>query len=170
MSRRGCRLTARLNDHRRPMDRQTLTTVVTSTRRRDRSSTITRTRRRTWHLHAGPTHPHPRPRTTSGMTARWATKETHPRPKDRRTLTEPTPSATRRDTNKHHRTDPTRRQRVVCGGGDPVACSAAHSHMSGDSRIVDTPTHRCPRSPYDLAVVSPSSRRLVRRRDSYTVR
>ena len=38
----GCMLTARLSDHQRPTDGQTLTAVVTSKRRRDSSSTITR--------------------------------------------------------------------------------------------------------------------------------
>ena len=170
MSRRGCRLTSRLSAHQRPTDRHTLTAVVTSTRRGDRSSAITLTRRRTWQLHAGPAQPHPRPQTTRRMTARWASKEAHPLPTDRRTSTEATSSATRRDRSKHHRTDPTRLQRVACGGDDTAACSAVHSHMSPDSRIVDAPRHRCRHSPFDLAVASPSSRRLVRRRGSCTVR
>ena len=170
MSRRGCRLTSRLNDYRRPTDRQTLTSAVTSTRRRDRSSTITRTRRRTWQLHAGLTQLHPRPQTASRMTAQWASKKAHPRPTDRRTLTEAMSSTTRRDSSKHHHTNTTRSQRVACSGDDTARCSAAHSHMSPDSRIVDSPRHRCPRPTFALAVTSPSSRRLVRRRGRCTVR
>ena len=156
--------------HHRPSDRQTLTAAVTCKRRQDKCRIITRTRRQTRQLHAGSAQPHPRPLTTSRMTARWATKETNQRPTDRRTSTEATSSATRRDRSKHHRTDPTRRQRIACGGDDPAACSAVHSHMFGDSRFVYTPSHRCPRSLSDLAVVSPSSRRHVRRRGSCTVR
>ena len=170
MSRRWCRLAARVNDHQRPTDRQTLTAAVTSESRRDRSSPITRTRRRTRQLYAGATQPHLRPLTTSRVTARLTSKEAHPLPTDRRTSTEATSSATRRDRSKHHRTDPTRLQRVACGGDDTAACSAVHSHMSPDSRIVDAPRHRCRHSPFDLAVASPSSRRLVRRRGSCTVR
>ena len=170
MSRRGCRLTSRLSAHQRPTDRQALTAAVTSKRRRERSSTITRTRPRARQLHAGPTKPHPRLLPTSRVTAQWGSKETHPRPTDRRTSTEATSCATSRDSNKHHRPDPTRRLRVACSGDDTAACSAGHSHMSGDSRIVDSATHLCTRSPFDLAVASPSSRRLVRRRGSYTVR
>ena len=168
MSRRGWWLTVRSHAHQRPTDRQTLTAAVTSTRRRDRSSAITRTVRWTWQLYAGPTQPHPRPLSTSRMTALWTSKETHPRPTDRRTSTVAASSGTRRDRSKHHRTYPTRRQRVAYSGDDPAACSAAHSHMSGDSRIVDSPSHHCPRSHYDLAVASRSSRRLVRRRGSCT--
>ena len=89
-------MTARLNDHQRPTDRQTLTAAVTSERRQDCSSTITLTRRWTRQVHSGLTEPHPRPQTTSRMTARWVTKETHPRPTDRRMSTEATSSATRR--------------------------------------------------------------------------
>jgi hypothetical protein len=163
-------LTARLNRHQRPTDRQTLTVTVTSERRQDCSSTITLTRRRTRQLYVGPTQREPRPLTTSRMAVQWANKEVHPRPTDRRTSTEATSSATRRDRSKHHHTDPTRQQRVACGGDDPAACSAAHSHMSGDSRIVRPPSHLCPRSPYDLAVVSLSPCRLVRRRGSCIVR
>ena len=170
MSRRGCWLTVRLNGHQRPTNRHTLTVAVTSDTRRDSSSTTTHTRRRTQQLHAGPTQSYPRPLTTSRTTARWTSKETHPRPTDRRTSTEATSSATRRDSNKHHRTDQTRRQRVACGGDDAAACSPGHSHMSGDSRIVDSPTHLCPQSTSHLVVASPSSRRLVRRRVSCTVR
>ena len=155
-------MTARLNDHERPTDRQTLTAAVTSKRRRDRSSSITRTRRRSWQLYAGPAQPHPRPQTTIRMTEELTSKETHPRPTDRRTLTEAPSRATRRDSSKDHHTNTTRRQRVACSGDDTAACSAGHSHMSGDGRIVRPPSHRCPRSPSDLAVVSPSSHRLVR--------
>ena len=97
MSRRGCRLTARLNAHQRPADRQTRNVTVTSTRLRDKSSTIAWTRRRTRQLHAVPTQPHPRPRTVSRMTARWSSKEVHPRTTDRRTSIEATSSTTRRD-------------------------------------------------------------------------
>ena len=153
---------ARLSDHVRPTDRQTLTAALTNTTRRDRSSTIALTRRRARQLHAGLTQPHLRPPTTSRMTAQWSRKETHQRPMNRRTSTVAMSSAARQDRSDHHRTDPTRRQRVACGEDDTAACSAAHSRMSGDSRIVDSPTHRCPRSPSDLAVVSPSSCRLVR--------
>ena len=170
MSRRGCWLASRLSDHQRPTDRQTLTAAVTSKRRRDMSSTIARTRRRMRQLHAGPTQLHPRPRTVSCMTARWTSKKAHQRPTDGRTLTEATSSATRRDSSKHPRTDPTRRQRTACGGDDTPGCSAANSLMSRDSRIVDSATDRRPRSPCDLAVVSPSSRRLVQRRGSCTAR
>ena len=169
MSRRGCRLTVRLNGDQRPSNRQTLTGAVTSKTRRDRSSGITLTRRRTMQLHVGPRQPHARVRTTSYMTARLACMETYPRPTDRRTSTEATSSATRRDSSKHHRTYPTRRQRVACGDDDTAACSAGRPPVSGDGRIVDWPTHLCPRSPCDLAVASPSSCRLVRRRGSYTV-
>ena len=70
-------------------------------------------------------------------------------------------SDTSRQVQLHH-TNPTRRQRVACGGDDTAGCSAGHSHMSGDSRLVDSATHRCPRSPYDLAVISPSSRTATR--------
>ena len=163
-------MTERLNDQQRPTDRQTLTAAVTCDTRRDRSNSITRTVRRTWQLHAGPTQPHPRSLTSSRMTAWWASKEAHPRPTDRRTLTEATTSATRRDSSKHHRTYPTRRLQVACGGDGTAACSAGHSHMSGDSRSVDSPSHRCPRSTFALSVVSPSSRRLLRQRCSCIVR
>jgi hypothetical protein len=163
-------LTVRLNGDQRPSNRQTLTGAVTSKTRRDRSSSITLTRRRTWQLHTGPTQPHPRLLPTSRVTAQWASKETHLRPRDRRTLTAVTSSETRRDSSKHHRTDPTRRLRVTCSGDETAACSAAHSHMSPDSRIVDSAAHLCPRYPFDLAVTSPSSGRPVRRRVSCTVR
>ena len=65
---------------------------------------MTLTQRRTWKLHPGLTQLHPRLLTTSRMTVRSATKETHPRPTDRRTLTAVTSSETRRDRSKHHRT------------------------------------------------------------------
>jgi hypothetical protein len=88
---------ARLSDHQRPADGQTLPAAVASNRRRDRGSITTLTRHRTWQLDAGQTQPHPRPLTTSRTTARWSSKEAHPRPTDRRTSTEAASSTTRRD-------------------------------------------------------------------------
>ena len=159
-----------MNGHQRPTDRRTLPAAETSKSRRDRSRTITRTRRRTRQLYAGPTQPYPRRLTTSHIAALWASKEVHPRPTERRSSTEATSSATRRDRNKHHRTDPSRRLREACCDDGTVACSAVHSRLSGVSRIVSSATHRRPSPPPNLAVVSPSARRLLEQQGSCTVR
>jgi hypothetical protein len=129
MCRRGGLLALRLNDHQRPTDRQTLTAAVKSESRRDRSRTMTLTRHRIWQLYAGPTQPHPRPLTTSRMTARWSSKEAHPRPTDRRTLTVSASSATRQD----RRSTIARTQCV--DNEETQSAAAAGCTLDRDSRI-----------------------------------
>jgi hypothetical protein len=166
-------LTSRMNDHRRTTDRHTLTAAVKSESRRDKSSTNKRERRRTRQLYAGQTKSHPRPQATSCMTVRWASKETHPLPMDRRSSTEATWRAARRYRSStiartRHQDNEETQSTVAAPLWTQTAASTPTGHHPHHSTVEAHPRPSDPGTS-TVAIVSKRGVGQQRRRDEHSV-